>query len=372
MDNPFVIAGKIKPEYFCDRKEESARLVRQVTNEANVVLMSPRRVGKTGLIDFCFDKPAISKHYVTIFVDILRTTSLNEFTYLLGRSVFESIGLRSQNMMKRVVATLRSLSGSFGYDPVTNMPTFDVKLGDIANPEYTLDEIFRCIEQAEKRCIIAIDEFQQIATYPEKNIEALLRTYIQHSSNANFIFASSERHLMSEMFMDAARPFYNSADIMTLGPIEEDKYLDFVKHHFANGGRLVDDEAFHYVYQAVEGNTYYLQKVFHDIYAEQDTGTVCDVTRVKKALQRLVDESHRKYSEILSRLGLPQKELLYAVAAEGRATQITSGAFIRRHHLKSASSVQAASKKLLEYHLLSTEKGAYYIDDQLMRLWLLQ
>ena len=82
-------------------------------------------------------------------------------------------------------------------------------------------------------------------------------------------------------------------------------------------------------------------------------------------------KNHQNYSEMLSRLSLPQKELLYAVAAEGRATQITSGAFIRKHHLKSASSVQAATKKLMEYHFLSTEAGAYYIEDQLLRLWLM-
>lgn len=372
MDNPFVIVGKIKPEYFCDREEESTRLVRQVTNEGNVVLMSPRRLGKTGLIDFCFDMPIVRQHYVTIFVDILRTSSLNEFTYLLGRAVFETLGQRSQKMMKQVVATLKSLSGSFGYDPVNNVPTFDIKLGDIANPAYTLEEIFACIEQAEKRCVIAIDEFQQITNYQEKNIEALLRTYIQHSANANFIFSGSECHLMSEMFMDSARPFYNSADIMTLAPIAEDKYLAFVKHHFAKGGRLVDDEAVHAVYRAVEGNTYYMQKIFHDLYTELDAGATCDTRQTNDAIQRLIAESHQKYSEMLSRLSLPQKELLYAVAAEGRATQITSGAFIRRHHLKSASSVQAATKKLLDYHFLSTEMGAYYIEDQLMHLWLLQ
>ena len=83
-----------------------------------------------------------------------------------------------------------------------------------------------------------------------------------------------------------------------------------------------------------------------------------DFAAAQEALSESLDSAHAAYQQL--------------VAAEGRATQITSGAFIRRHHLKSASSVQAASKKLLEYHLLSTEKGAYYIDDQLMRLWLLQ
>ena len=372
MENPFVVVGKIKPAYFCDRVEESARIMRQVTGGANVVLMSPRRLGKTGLIDFCFDKEELRQDYVTIFVDILRTSSLNEFTLLLGQAVFDTIGHRSRKMMKRVVATLKSLSGSFGYDPVNNTPTFDIKLGDITNPIYTLEEIFACIEQADKRCIIAIDEFQQITSYPEKNVEALLRTHIQHCANANFIFAGSERHLMSEMFMDTARPFYNSADIMTLYPISEEKYTDFVKYHFAMADIQIDDEAIHAVYQAFEGNTYYLQKAFHDLYAELDAGATCHIQNINEIIQRMIAESHHKYSEVLSRLSLPQKELLYAIAYEGRAAQITSGAFIRRHRLKSASSVQAATKKLLDYHLISTEKGEYYIDDQLMRLWLLK
>ena len=372
MENPFVLVGKIKPEYFCDRVEESARLVRQVTNESNVVLISPRRVGKTGLIDFCFDKPEIRQNYVTIFVDILRTSSLNEFIYLLGRNVFESIGLRSQKMMKRIVATLKSLNGSFGYDPINNIPTFDIRLGEIRDPAYTLEEIFSCIEQSDKRCIIAIDEFQQIVNYPEKHIEALLRSHIQRMTNANFIFAGSERHLMSEMFLDSARPFYNSADVMILDPIGEDKYTEFVQHHFANSGKQIKAEAIHRVYQAVEGNTYYLQKVFHDLFAEADPASYCDEGQAERAIQQLIDENHHKYSDILSRLSLPQKELLYAIAQEGRATKITSGDFIRRNHLKSASSVQAAAKKLLEYHILSTDRNEYYVDDQLMRLWLIR
>lgn len=371
MENPFVVVGKIKPEYFCDRREESSRLVRQLTNGSNVVLVSPRRLGKTGLIDYCFGQTAIAGHYVTISVDILRTSSLSELTYLLGRAVFRAIGSRSQRMMRQVLTTLHSLSGSFGYDPVTAMPTFDVKLGDITNPAYTLEEIFECIEQADKHCLIAIDEFQQICSYAEKNVEALLRTHIQRASNANFVFAGSERHIMTAMFHDTARPFYNSADMLVLEPIAEDRYRHFVSHHFRRAGMDVTDEAIHQAYQTWDGNTYYLQKTFHDIFSEMNAGDVCGVETVCAATARMVAEGNQKYSELLSRLTLPQKELLYAIAADRRASQITSGAFIRRHHLKSASSVQSAAKKLMEYAIISTERSEYYIDDQLLRLWLL-
>lgn len=65
--NPFIVTGKIAPEYFCDRVSESARLVKSITNGNNLVVISPRRMGKTGLIQFCYDKPGIGKEYYTFF-----------------------------------------------------------------------------------------------------------------------------------------------------------------------------------------------------------------------------------------------------------------------------------------------------------------
>ena len=372
MENPFIVVGKIKPEYFCDRQEESQRLIRQMTNGANTVIISPRRLGKTGLIGYCFNNTEVQENYITIFIDILRTSSLNELIYILGKKVFETIGTRSQRLMKLMVTTLKTLNGSFGYDPINNTPTFDIKLGDITNPTYTLEEIFACIEQADKRCIIAIDEFQQIVNYSEKNIEAILRTHIQHCSNANFIFAGSERHIMNEIFLDTARPFYNSAEMMMLKPIAESKYKEFVQYHFKANGKKVEEEAIDLAYQCFEGNTYYLQKTFRTAFSETERGQCVDKKQVADIIDQMISDSNHRYGEVLSRLTLPQKELLYAVASEGRSRQITSGAFIRRHHLQSASSVQAAAKKLLSYGLLSSENSEYYIDDQLMKLWLQQ
>jgi hypothetical protein len=94
-------------------------------------------------------------------------------------------------MVNLFIQTIKSINGKFGFDPITNLPTFNLELGDIEKPEYTLEEIFRYLANADKPCIVAIDEFQQIAKYPEKNIEALLRTHIQKLKNSNFIFAGS-------------------------------------------------------------------------------------------------------------------------------------------------------------------------------------
>ena len=372
MENPFIVTGKIKPEYFCDRVEEAERLTRCILSGGeNMVIISPRRLGKTGLIYHCFDKPKVQEQVTTLFIDILRTTSLQEFTYLLGRTVFKTLGSRSHQMMKNIINTLRSLSGSFGYDPIQGTPTFDIKLGDITNPTYTLEEIFSCLEQAEQRCIVAIDEFQQIANYPDKNVEALLRTHIQHSSNANYIFAGSERHIMGKMFLDYARPFYQSASIMSLSPISLENYSAFIQHHFKTNHLTVIPEAINEVYQQFDGNTYYIQKTFREAFTASIQGNICDTSMTKRIIHDMMGENGHKYSETLARLTLPQKELLYAIANERHAQHVTSGQFIRRHRLQSASSVQSSMRKLMEYGLVSTENGNYYIEDQLFYHWLL-
>ncbi len=370
ISNPFIATGKIPAEYFCDRKEETKRLTQSLTNGANVVLMSPRRVGKTQLMLYCFDQPKISSQYIIIFIDILKTSTLNEFTYELGKAVFNALASRGQKMLKMVLASMHSLVGNVGFDLATGLPTFGISIGDIQNPIYSLEEIFKTLEKTDKRCIVAIDEFQQIANYPEINIEALLRSHIQQLSNAQFIFSGSERHLLEEMFLDSARPFYNSADIQNLEIIALDKYADFVRHHFLTNNKQIEDEAINYIYETFDGNTYYNQKAFREAYAITSFDSLCTKKTTELIVNQMISEADRHYSEIMARLALPQKELLYAVAREHRARQITSGAFIRRHSLKSASSVQSSIKKLLSYGLVSFDSGDYFVADQLMRLWL--
>lgn len=168
MENPFIITGYIKPEYFCDREKEAERIINKVTGGENMVVMAARRVGKSKLIDFCMDSSAIKDHFICISIDILRTSSIHEFAFELGKAVFELAARRGTKMMRMVVNTLKSINGCFGYDPISNIPTFNLSLGDISNPLYTLDEIFACLEQADKKCIVAIDEFQQMVIIQRK------------------------------------------------------------------------------------------------------------------------------------------------------------------------------------------------------------
>lgn len=369
--NPFIVSGKIDREYFCDRKDESAQLIRYIVNGHNVVLMSPRRMGKTGLIQYCFDYDRIKSDYLTIFIDILQTTSIKEFTFLLGKAVF-SLLRPNKILIDKFIRTLKSLKGKFGYDPVSGTPSFDLSLGDITRPDYTLEEIFEWIEKSEIPVVVAIDEFQQVAKYAEGNAEAILRTHIQHSSNATFIFAGSQRHLLQQMFADYSRPFYNSASFIHLDPIPLPEYISFAKAMFNLGDIKIADDTVGNIYTLMEGNTFYMQKIFNLCYSYLRAGETCGKQQTDKAVEELHASYDTLFREMLSRLNESQKALLVAVAKNHKASGVTSAAFIRENALASASTVQNALKKLMDYDYLTREDNTYSVSDKFLRLWLLR
>lgn len=370
VKNPFIVSGKIEPDYFCDRVEESARLIKSLTNGNNLVLISPRRMGKTGLVQFCYDKPEISDNYYTVFIDLLHTTSLREFTFLFGKSIFESIIPLGHKVLATFVQTLRSLSGKISVDLVTNMPTFNLELGDITHPTLTLDEIFAYLEKADKPCIVTFDEFQQIANYPEKNIEALLRSHVQRAANANFIFAGSEYHIMQEMFTSSAKPFYNSADTLELKAIDLDEYIRFVTRLMTENHRQVSPEVIKAVYRLYRGNTYAMQKTFNELFSILSEGETCSQANLVTAINNVIDSKEPMFREQLSGISDTHKPLLYAIASDGEAERVTSAGFVKGHKLASASAVQHSITQLLSKGILTRLNGKYSLNDPFFALWI--
>lgn len=368
--NPFVVSGKIPEEYFCDRVAEAAALEKALTNQLNVVLTSTRRMGKTSLVDFVFDKSTIADRYVTVFVDILSTTTFREFVMAFGTAVFDRVASRSDKLRRLFATLLKSLSASFGYDPVQNAPTFDIRIGDIHQPEYTLSEIFEYLEKVESRCLVVIDEFQQITRYPEKNVEALLRTHIQKLSNVNFVFSGSRRRLMEEIFFSSKRPFYQSAKALRLEAIDKEVYFAFAQKNFNNSGKYIDKEAFDKIYDTFWGVTFYVQRILKEAYADVSVGETCDVALTEKLIDDYVGENGTNIREELSHLTEVQKQVLYAVHKEQLAKNIASAAFNRKHSLRSPSSTQTAVAKLLEYGFITRNENVYSLSDPLLNLWL--
>lgn len=330
LKNPFVLNGYIGKEYFCDREHEVQKLLEHISNGVNVTLVSPRRVGKTGLIEHLFHQKEVEENYYTFLIDIYATKTIEEMV---------------AQMAKSILSTLKS-------------------------PQNSMDEIFRYIENADKPCIVAIDEFQTISEYPGVKAEALLRTYVQHCHNAQFIFAGSKRTMIVEMFSKHSRPFYQSTTIMSVPKLDIDKYRAFAVSHFEKGGKGLSPDVVDEVYKMFEGVTWYLQRVMNKLYMLTPTSETCDSHYIPNAIEDILDENQMAYEALLYQIPSRQKALLMAICAEGKASSITSTAFVRKHSLSSSSSVQSAIRGLLDKELVTSENGAYEVYDKFLAIWL--
>lgn len=365
--NPFITSGYVSPEYFCDREDETRQLNQNIQGHSHTVLISPRRMGKTGLIEHCFNQDIIKDNYHTFFIDIYPTMNLNDFVFLLGNRICRSLKAKDKQLMELFVKVVKSIQFTIGFDEA-GMMNGSFGLGDIKDSQKSLEEIFQYLEEAKRPCVVAIDEFQQIEKYPEKNVEALLRTYIQHCNNATFIFAGSQRHVIQNMFASASKPFYNSSSIMSLNAIAKEKYVDFAVRMFALFGKTCAPEWIENLYDTLEGHTWYMQAVLY--LAFYMTDKECTSAIINEALLKRVADNENVFESMYYGLSERQRQVLKAVAAEGKATQTQSVAFIKKHGLASASSVQSALRQLLDRDLITTEKGTYRIDDRFFGFWL--
>ena len=374
MENPFYITGIIPEPYFCDREKETTWFIRTLENKAHILLTSPRRMGKTQLIRHVFEQPSIKDNCYTFYTDIYPTTSLHELVLFLSKEIYSVLVPKGKAVIDKFLAGLHSLAGSIGYDPISGLPTFDIKLGDIHAPESTLEEIFRYLEQADKPCVFAIDEFLQIALYPEKNVEALLRAHIQKMNNCLFIYAGSNRHILENMFNSAAKPFYNSAEQIYLDCIPKDVYTAFANEQFSKAGRKILPEAVSLAYDLFEGHTYYVHNVLHNAFAYLNADKVIDESDIHETLSNILEEKGRTFASVMNQLNFQQKETLIAIAKEGKARGVTSVAFVKKHALKSPSSVQYAISALLDKQLLTYQNEertkTYSVSDRFLEMWI--
>lgn len=371
ITNPFVIGKYVSGAYFCDRLEETAFLKKQVDNGRNTAIIAPRRLGKTGLIQHFFAQPDIAKRYHTIFIDIYSTNSLSEFVYLFGKTIYNELKPLHTKWAERFFTTIKSLRPGFKLDSVTGEPVFDIGLGSIEQPQTTIDEIFAYLEAADKPCIVAIDEFQQITNYSEKNVEALLRTKIQQCKQTLFIFSGSRRHLMSQMFNSPSKPFYQSVITTDLKPLDKKIYTDFACRLFKEYGKAISKALVEQIYDDYEGVTWYTQMLLNELFALTEKGGTCNAEYYSIAKRNVIQTQESSYKDTLANISAKQKPVLFAIAKEGKAINMTSAKFLKDNGLTSSSSVQSALRGLLEKDIITRTENGYRVYDYFFAEWLI-
>lgn len=361
--NPFVVYGYEGPESFCDRNSETEKLKSALENGRNVTLLAERRIGKTGLIKHLFNSLQNEGRWATIYVDIFATSSLLEFTRQLAASVIGSMDTRMDKAIVAASRFFKSFRPHVSVDPATGTPTFSFGL-EARNVDATLKECFEYLG-GRGECVVAIDEFQQIASYSEKGTEAMLRSHVQFMPNTRFIFAGSRHHMMTEMFSSAKRPFFNSTQTLPLERIDRDTYYDFARKLMSPVCDL-SREVFERVYSMFDGITWYVQTMMNRMY-ERQSATLQEIGLV---VDELLQEKSWEYAALLKTLPTGSVRLLKAVAKEGKIKAVTGMEFLSAYSLGGASSVHLSLKRLLEDELLYEYDDGHVVYDRLFGIWL--
>lgn len=369
LNNPFVTNGYAGAEYFCDREVETKQITELLTNENNIALISPRRIGKTELIHHCFAQPEIKDKYYTFVIDIYSTNSVSDLVNMFGKAIIDELRPLGRKVWEKFINIVSSIRSEISFD-INGQPSWGLGIGEIKNPEVTLDEIFAYLNNADKPCLVAIDEFQQIINYGDKRMEALLRTYVQRSVNAHFIFSGSHRHLMGEIFTSPARPFYQSVVLMNLKPLSLDKYREFAIDKFEERGKTLDPQVADEVYSRFDGITSYMQRIMNVLFLKTQEGSTCTTAMIDDAIDYNLDIASDTYEAMLRQMPEKQRAVFIAISAEGTAKSVRSGAFAKKYHLPSPSSVNSAIKGLLEKDFITQSGDAYVVYDKFFDLWI--
>lgn len=333
LNNPFVVYGYKGAEYFCDRQKETEKMISTLHNERNITLVAPRRMGKTGLIHHVFHQMEEQYEGVKCFyLDIFATKNLEQMVQLMASEIIGKLDLKPSEGRE------------------------------------SLKRIFEYLKQSGKRCYIAIDEFQQILSYPEDGVEAMIRSYIQFLPNVYFVFSGSQQHMMQEMFLSANRPFFQSSLVLSLPCIEEPVYRKFANRLLSSQHRVIDESVFSYIYQQSGSVTWYVQAILHGIYEHGSYGITKSL--VDEVIQELIEEQAMAYQNYCAWLTENQQMLLLAIASESLVSSPLSQQFISTHHLPATSSVKTALKALVDKQLVSKTPNGYLVSDRFFAKWL--
>lgn len=366
---PFPTTGYFGPDYFCDRENETLSLLNNIKGKQSTTLTAIRRLGKTSLIKHLQNN--ISDEWICIYLDILPTENVNDFLNYLATSIVRSVPEKS-SIGGKIWAFIKSLRPVLSFDPLSGQPNVSFNI-DINESKSQIEVLLKFLDNQKRPVLIAIDEFQQIIDYPEKNCDVLLRTIIQKLQNVVFIFSGSQQHIMSDLFSNPSKPFYRSTLFLSLGKIKFEKYQEFIIEKFASSKKKIDEEVVAEILNWTNLHTYYVQLICNRVFINSKSVVTSNIWQ--NEAMKLIKEQEYVFFTYRDMLTKPQWMLLKAIANEGKVNSITSKDFIQKYNLGGSAtilrSVDSLQKKELIYHHYDENGKLFYsVYDVLFQRWL--
>lgn len=365
--NPFVINTYQGKDYFCDREKDLEMLISNIQNDRNLVVYAWRRMGKSALIQRLFEELEESESYETIYIDLLATQNMEEAITTISTAIYEKYGKTNSGISGSIQNLLSSISATISFSTLTGTPELTLGKNQGSQPEKSLKALGEFLISRKKRVVVAIDEFQQISDYEGIKAEALFRSWVQQIPDVRFIFSGSHRTLMEAMFTEKKRPFYQSAQLESLQPIQLDAYGKFIHHHFNSENKTITDEAIAKIYTWSRGQTYTIQLVCNHLYASYQDVKVEDLELI---FNQLLVQQQSIYANFQKMLTKTQWNVFKAIAKEEPVQNPLSKVFLIRHALGAASTVSTALKALERMELVIKDQGKYLVHEVQLARWM--
>jgi len=367
QENPFILTSFLGKKYFCDRENELKSLLSHVENDRNTVLYGWRGLGKSALIHRVFDKLESKGQYEALYVDMMTTESLEDVVKVIASAIFEKFGRGKPSISSSMNKLFFALGASIRFDPYSDMPDLNLGNQQSGRGEQSLHALGEFLKEKKKKIIIAIDEFQQIDQFEEKNAAFIFKNWMQKFPDIHFIFCGNHVKRMVKVFAERDSPFYQSAQLVPLLPIPLDRYSGFIQDHFESRGKTISKEMIEKIYTWSRGQTYTIQLLCNYLFAQ------CSYVKdedVNKICHEILEQYLPVFASFPKMLTKAQWNLMKAIAKEEPLMNPMSKEFLAKHLLGAASTVSTALKSLQKQELIFEEDGAYLVQEVLLSRWM--
>lgn len=374
-DNPFRYGQVAIAEHFTDRARELDELVSDARSGQSVVIISPRRYGKTSLALQARDR-LVKQGVLVAYADLFRATTKQRLLDELATALYRGLASPLERARARALNLFRTLPVqpklTLGQDGTPGL-----ELSPLARAEdldHTLQQLLEWSERLAadrgRRAVLVLDEFQEIVAL-DPALPAVLRSIVQAQQHVAYVYLGSRQHLMSRVFTDRNEPLYRSARPLPLGPIAPADFAPFIRSRFETSGGWIEDTAIERVLAITEGHPHDTQELCHFAWAlGAAAGVVVTASVVDQALARVVEAEDAHYTTLWESLGRSQRPLAQAIAREP-GSGIYSEAFRERHRLGNPASLQKALKALLEREVVEGSSAhGYRVADVFFRAWM--
>ncbi len=367
--SPFIYGTTVSDKSFTDRDKDSKKLYENLTNGINTILISPRRWGKSSLVEkVAGDISTKHKDIKIVMIDLFSVSGEEEFLEAFAREVLKASSSKWQDWLKSVKDFFKQIVPkiSIGTDPAND---FNLSFDWVELKKHK-DEILDLPEKisASKKFkfVICLDEFQNLATYQGyEEFEKKLRSKWQKHKNVTYCLYGSKRHMLTDIFSKSSKPFYRFGDIMLLQKIGRVDWINFIVESFERTAKSISKENAELIPAYMKDHSWYVQQLAHYTWAKTDH--TASKKEINDSLFEVINANSPLFKKEIETMSITQLNLLKAICSG--ETQLTSNDTMQKYRLGTPRNVSKNKAILINNDMISNGDGSYLFLDPVFELW---